>query len=366
LEVKKIHRSGFTLIELLVVIAIIAVLIALLLPAVQSAREAARRAQCVNNLKQLGLAVHNYVSTNDTFPAMCVANSSADLTFRLAWLATLLPTLEQTPAYNSINFSISVSGPEQTTAAYAKVSTMLCPSESIAIGPGAPYAWTNYMNNFGGPSVISMYSGVIVPARPVGATETQPYYGWSNGNNAYFGFSGITDGTSNTAMISERLLGLQSNPYNVTVASANRKRTEFYSGVDIPLTAVDTGNAQLALQYYKSCNSLPGTTTDTLGGSNNAGYSWIQTIPVWTMNISYSHWMTPNQNSCDYTSDTSIFGGGWGGVFAGVTATSNHPGGVNVAFADGSVKFIKDTINPQTWWALGSRNLGEVISSDSY
>ena len=359
-------RRGFTLIELLVVIAIIAVLIALLLPAVQSAREAARRAQCVNNLKQLGLAVHNYVSSNNSFPAECVANSAADTTYRLAWIATLLPSLEQNAAYNALNFNISVNGPQQTTAAYTNISTLLCPSESIGIGPGAPYGWSNYMNNYGGPSIIAMYTGVIVPPRPVGSLETQPYYGWSNGNNAYFGFQGITDGSSNTAMISERPLGLQSNPYNVTVASINRKRTEFYSAVDIPLSAVDSGNAQLAMQYYRSCNSLPGTTVDTIGGSNNTGYSWLQTMPVWTMNVSYSHWMTPNQNSCDYTSDTSIFGGGWGGVFAGVTAASNHPGGVNVGFADGSVKFIKDTINPQTWWALGSRNLGEIVSSDSF
>ena len=76
--------------------------------------------------------------------------------------------------------------------------------------------------------------------------------------------------------------------------------------------------------------------------------------------------MTPNQISCDYVSDTKIFGGGWGGTFAAVTAGSNHPGGVNVGFADGSVKFIKNNINPQTWWGLGTRNAGEVISTDAY
>jgi prepilin-type processing-associated H-X9-DG protein len=201
----------------------------------------------------------------------------------------------------------------------------------------------------------------------VGNFETQPYYGWSNGNNAYIGFQGITDGTSNTAMLSERPLGLISNSYTVRVDDRNNsRRTEFYSGVDIPLTAVDSGNQNLAFQFYQSCNSLPGATTDTIGGSNNTGWSWMLTAPEWTMNISYSHWMTPNQISCDYVSDTTVWGGGWGGTFAGVTAASNHPGGVNVGLADGSVKFVKNSVNPQTWWALGSRNGGEVISSDAY
>jgi prepilin-type N-terminal cleavage/methylation domain-containing protein/prepilin-type processing-associated H-X9-DG protein len=358
---------AFTLIELLVVIAIIAVLIALLLPAVQSAREAARRAQCVNNLKQLGLAVHNYASSNGSFPAECVANAALDTTFRLAWSAVILPYLEQTTLYNALNVNISMFDPSQTTSLYSNIATLKCPSEPLSPGPGFPYGWCNYMNNFGGPSVIRMYTGVIVPPPPVGPFETQPYYGWSNGNNAYIGFQGITDGTSNTAMFSERPLGLASNPYNIRVDDRfNSRRTEFYATVDIPLSAVDSGNQQLALQFYQSCNSLPGSTTDTIGGSNNTGYSWGITLPEWTMNLSYSHWMTPNQNSCDYVSDTTIFGGGWGGTFAGVTAASSHPGGVNVGFADGSVKFAKNSINPQTWWGLGSRNLGEVISSDAY
>jgi prepilin-type N-terminal cleavage/methylation domain-containing protein/prepilin-type processing-associated H-X9-DG protein len=360
-------RRAFTLIELLVVIAIIAVLIALLLPAVQAAREAARRAQCVNNLKQLGLAVHNYVSTVGTFPAMCVANATNDANYRLAWPAAILPNIEQSTIYNAINMNISLFGPQQTTAAYRNIAVLNCPSESISPGPGSPYGWCNYMNNMGGPSVIMMYTGVIVPPKPVGAFETQPYYGWSNSNNAYIGFQGVTDGTSNTAMLSERLLGLISNSYTIQVGDkSNNRRTQFYATVDIPLTAIDSGNQQLALQFYQSCNSLPGSTLDTIGGSNNGGYAWILTFPEWTLALSYDHWMTPNQISCDYVSDTSIYGGGWGGVFAGVTASSNHPGGVNVGFADGSVKFIKNNINVQTWWGLGTRNGGEIISSDAY
>ena len=274
------RRHGFTLIELLVVIAIIAVLIALLLPAVQSAREAARRAQCVNNLKQLGLAVHNYVSAIDKFPAMCVANSIADTTYRFAWPAVLLPYIEQSTIYNAINMNISMFAAAQTSAAYVNMSVLNCPSESISPGPGYPYGWTNYMNNMGGPSVIAMYGGIIVPPKPVGPFETQPYYGWRNSNNAYFGFASVTDGTSNTAMFSERLLGLLSNSYTIQVGDRNNaRRSEFYATVDIPLTSVDTGNQQMAAQFYKSCNSLPGSTLDTIGGSNNTGYTLVNHAP---------------------------------------------------------------------------------------
>jgi prepilin-type processing-associated H-X9-DG protein len=211
-----------------------------------------------------------------------------------------------------------------------------------------------------------MWTGVIVPSRPVLSGEMQPYYDWGNGNNAYFGVEGVSDGTSNTALLSERLIGLAANPYNITVASSLAKRSGFYATIDVPLSVIDTGNTQFALRFYQSCRSLPGSTTDTLGASNGAGWSWFFTFPEFSENLSYCHWMTPNLITCDYVSDTNIFGGGWGGVFGAITATSNHPGGVNVGFADGSVRFIKDTVNLPTWWALGSRNLGEVISSGAY
>jgi prepilin-type N-terminal cleavage/methylation domain-containing protein/prepilin-type processing-associated H-X9-DG protein len=357
------RTRGFTLIELLVVIAIIAVLIALLLPAVQSAREAARRAQCVNNLKQLGLAVHNYVSQVGSFPASLVLNNTVldagSWLDYLCWSAAILPQLEQSPLYNALNFSIYLDHPANTTVAYTQLAVLLCPSESITQRPGSPFGTLNYASNFGGPAPIQQWTGILVPAKP---PITDPFTTWVNGNNAYFGFASITDGTSNTAMFSEKLLGLLSD-VDVNRNSIYAIRSEFTAAVDLPTSVIDTGNMQLALRFVQACNSIPGTQIDTIGASNGNGWCWLFSWPEFSTSENYSHFMTPNTLSCTYPSDPFP---GWGGVFAAVTATSNHPGGVNVGMGDGSVRFIKNSVNLQTWWALGSRNLGEVISSDAY
>jgi prepilin-type N-terminal cleavage/methylation domain-containing protein/prepilin-type processing-associated H-X9-DG protein len=356
------RRRGFTLIELLVVIAIIAVLIALLLPAVQAAREAARRAQCVNNLKQLGLAVHNYVSQVDVFPAQCVNNTNANTWYELSWLGAISPFLEQTSVYNNFNFSLVMNHRANYTAGGAQISTLLCPSDSKYEHPNSNFGSTNYMNNYGGPSVISMNSGVIVPAKELANTPLPKGYYWNNGRNAYFGFASVTDGTSNTAMLGERLIGLASDA-DIILNSIYANLSEWTSSVDLPTTSIDSGDGTLALRFVKACQSIPGSTIDTSGASNNTGYCWFATVPQWSMCVSYNHHMPPNTPSCTYPSDPNF---GWGGTFAAVTAVSKHPGGVNVCMADGSVKFIKNSINLPTWWALGTRNSGEVVSSDSY
>jgi prepilin-type processing-associated H-X9-DG protein len=349
------------LIELLVVIAIIAVLIALLLPAVQSAREAARRAQCVNNLKQLGLAVHNYVSQVGSFPASLVPNSTVlDAGSWLdyaSWAAAILPHLEQSSLYNSLNFSIFLDHRANTTAAYTQVATLLCPSESITQRPGSPLGTLNYASNFGGPAPIRQWTGILVPA----PYPKDPFTTWVNGNNAYFGFASVTDGTSNTAMFSEKLLGLLSDA-DVIRNSRDAIRSEFTASVDLPTSVLDSGNMQLALQFVQACNRIPGTQIDTIGASNGNGWCWLFSWPEFSTSESYNHFMTPNTLSCTYPSDPWP---GWGGVYAAVSASSNHPGGVNVGMGDGSVRFIKNSVNLQTWWAMGSRNLGEVISSDA-
>ncbi len=222
---------GFTLIELLVVIAIIAVLIALLLPAVQAAREAARRSQCVNNLKQLGLAAQNYVSSNNVFPPQTswptmAANYTGNVTglaWGFNWYYALFPQLEQQPVFNAVNFSLSPFDYSQLTAAATKVSSLLCPDESAStqlytVSTGTStfnYAVSNYVGNYGGPAALTPYNGTIIPEYNVelGMNTT-------SGNNLQgVGMQSITDGTSNTGLFSERLIA--NYPFNSTSATAS-------------------------------------------------------------------------------------------------------------------------------------------------
>jgi len=357
-------RAGFTLIELLVVIAIIAVLIALLLPAVQSAREAARRAQCVNNLKQIGLGLHNYISQQNCMPPlagnMWLPGSPASPgwgNWPLGWAVSLMPMMEGQALANAANFSF---GADQEanyqTVCRARVATFICPSESRGTGPWQPQSWMNYAANFGGPASLSTWSGVIIPMREEpGVTGI----GTSYPNNAgTVTIASLTDGTSNTVAFSERLIGLPGEPV-ITISSNDAKRVIFGP---VPGVVADARDADAALAFVQACRSLPGTTT-TAGSQNNAwigGAVWAGSHGNTLRFNSYSHVNTPNGISCkahDYSPGQAI---------DAITAGSNHSGGVNACMADGSVRFIKDSIAVQTWWALGTRAGGEVISSDSY
>jgi prepilin-type N-terminal cleavage/methylation domain-containing protein/prepilin-type processing-associated H-X9-DG protein len=357
-------RQGFTLIELLVVIAIIAVLIALLLPAVQSAREAARRAQCVNNLKQLGLAVHNYHSTYNVLPAEGMFLGPAYGTtpgagpgwgWNASWVVSLLPNLEQSPLYNSYNFKDGADQATNTTVGYNAIASLLCPSESMKQRPDGNWAPTSYHANHGGPGVVSNWSGTIVQ----NFTNNPAAWWGADSQMAFFGFESVTDGTSNTALISEMLIGIPGNP-QVTVSSANAKRAIFpasYAG------AYNATNGQGALTALGVCKGLPGTTLSD--GSYLTGAHWSLSYPWHTCNVAYTHFNTPNGLSCHSPSDTCC-NNVWGGTSAMITANSNHSGGVNVCFTDGSVRFVKDSISPQTWWAIGTKSMGEVVSADSF
>jgi prepilin-type N-terminal cleavage/methylation domain-containing protein/prepilin-type processing-associated H-X9-DG protein len=361
-------RSGFTLIELLVVIAIIAVLIALLLPAVQAAREAARRAQCVNNLKQIGLASHNYVSTYNVLPMQTTFPAGSDQSWgwSYAWPLALAPNLEQGTIFNAFNFAAGMFGNAagytvqhgNDTLIAIQLATLICPSDGTSARPQTPWGMTNYVGNMGGPGQIAMFSGTIV---------SSPVWGGSPGagNCGPVGLERITDGTSNTGLFSERLVGLQNvQPANVTRGSKDYKRVVF----DGPTVTGGGPNGGVlgAQAFAQACNNLPGTTKSH--ATYGSGCYWLAGYPLHVVVSGYLHAGTPNGPACNNPSGS--FGSlSW--IFfvnpqGSAPPTSNHPGGVNMGMADGSVKFIKDSVSLPTWWALGSRAGGEVISSDSY
>jgi len=367
LRSRRSSDRGFTLIELLVVIAIIAVLIALLLPAVQAAREAARRSQCVNNLKQLGLAVHNYVSTAGVFPPGDMYHSGTNQvgangirgnganSYSFGWPLALLPHMEQQPLANAFNYCFTYIDSDgsvltNSTVSYNQVGSLLCPSESAEMRPQPPYGALNYVGNIGGPGSIQGFSGTMV----------SPNWGSTAVTTNVIGLQMVIDGTTNTALFSERLMGVANNATTYLSSSRNAKRATF----QVPVTGTLNGNdAAGAMNILNACKELPPTTAAI--ASYRSGQIWIIGHP-WAIAFNrYTHFGPPNTITCD-TTPTNAVGGGTAGGQATVPPTSNHPGGVNVCMADGSVRFVKDTVSLATWWALGTRAGGEVISSDSY
>jgi prepilin-type N-terminal cleavage/methylation domain-containing protein/prepilin-type processing-associated H-X9-DG protein len=325
------HRSAFTLIELLVVIAIIAVLIALLLPAVQAAREAARRIQCTNNLKQIGLGLHNYQQTMNALPGAMMVYNSASPT-ELSALAMILPYLEQTNVYNSINFDFSYANPSTAsptppypndTARMTVVNGFICPSDLPDPTPSLG-GQTNYMANMG---------SWIVWQAPTG-----PNVGLAPPNGVFYGdsattFAAITDGLTNTAFFSERVLADGNNAIVSPIADV------FFS--PLAPTTVDMAVAECqAVDITNLANQFP----------LFMGAPWLCGQHI------YLHVTPPDTRSCGFFQY----------LRAVMPCSSRHPGGVNTCFGDGSVKFIKDSVNLQTWRALGTIAGGEVVSSDSF
>jgi prepilin-type N-terminal cleavage/methylation domain-containing protein len=300
------RRGGFTLIELLVVIAIIAVLIALLLPAVQAAREAARRAGCQDNLKQIGLAMHNYHSTYDVFPIGYVAwaNTNNDVTSPgWGWGTAILPTMEQGPLYNAANLNLPIEDPTNLTVRTTALSVFTCPTDrftglitltDVNANP-ITTAWsTSYAACFGRDVNISknptMCNGLFM-------------------RNMSFGVKDITDGTNQTIMVGERGCVLTQAPW---AGSINGVVLRVTPGSPSRSTATKTAPVESLAR------------ADTGGGTSD--------------NLFF---------------DPDDF-------------YSPHPAGLYFLMADGSVKFIKSSITPTIYGDLASRNWGEVVSSDGY
>jgi prepilin-type N-terminal cleavage/methylation domain-containing protein/prepilin-type processing-associated H-X9-DG protein len=320
---------GFTLIELLVVIAIIGVLVGLLLPAVQATREAARRAQCTNNLKQMGLALQDYHDAIGTFPMSYAARSrfidgATDTTPGWGWGAMILPQLEQGPLLSAINFVLPVESSANTTVVRSILSTFLCPSDPI---PGGPFLVTDASGNVLATMAPTSYAACA------GNDLTDSTTGLNNnglGNGVMFRNSGIrlaeiTDGTSQTIVVGERAWSINSGPWAGVVNDGVIRR-----GPANPCPTTGAVYYLAATLVQAHCNVL-NTDTDPDGGLDDF--------------------------------------------------SSRHPGGANFVFADGSVHFLKSVLrnlgqrpdgstnySPASLvlQALGTRSGGEIVSADAY
>ena len=346
-----VSRRAFTLIELLVVIAIIAVLIGLLLPAVQAAREAARRAQCVNNCKQLGLAIHNYHDVNNVLPpgriwknkAVSPGYDACSATIfsgcqGTPWFVLMLPQFEQQNLYNSFNFALGSEGPTpsglpigffaNSTVASFKVGLFQCPSDradqKFQINPayaggavsGPIFTKGNYAVSWGNTWWAQKYrdnlvvNGVAIPYLPSAFGQDT------------VGFNSVTDGTSNTVFMAEVLQG------------------ELYDVRGLMWSAIGGGSSFMS-------RLTPNNPRD----SYPSGQYGDQIQNPFCVDL-------PKQGL------PCVSGAGDQTAYAG--ARSRHPGGINSLFGDGSVRFIKNTINPLIWIGVNSINSGEVISSDAF
>jgi prepilin-type N-terminal cleavage/methylation domain-containing protein/prepilin-type processing-associated H-X9-DG protein len=345
----RVSRRAFTLIELLVVIAIIAVLIALLLPAVQAAREAARRIQCVNNMKQLGLALHNYHDVHNSLPpgriwAPRPGKGAGDFPSIFAgaqnttWFILMLPMMEQTPLANSFNFTLGSEGYygaglavaagffANSTVAGTKISSFQCPSDREnqfqintnyqgGLLSGPIFTKGNYAVSWGNTNWGAQYATNL----------SGQYLKSAFGHDGRISVASVTDGTSNTVFVGEVLQGSLNDIRGVmwsSVSGGSSFMTRFTPNAFNDYLNITSGGDYLDNDPGLFCTSEPVLQLPCFAGA----------------------------------SDNSAFAG----------ARSRHAGGINVGLGDGSVRFVKNSISPQIWIGINTISGGEVISADSY
>ncbi len=328
---RALHRAGFTLIELLVVIAIIAVLVALLLPAVQQAREAARRSQCKNNLKQIGLAQHNYHDTFGVFPINIGWNSSNNsLNGAFSDKVMMLPQLDQGPLWTQTNMNAQpwskayTNGSPNIITQSQTLSVFVCPSLPRKPAQGTQGMFTYAINNGAMPR----------PYQGQGHNGFAAYVGGNaNPGDTPVAASDVIDGLSQTAAYSEILPDPGSNPYIPNATSRN------WESCTSPAT----------------CRAACNGDTTSIDNREYGGSAWAM---AWgAFKSGYTHTMNPMETSCYSINNT---GTDWGNTSL-TAAGSGHVGGVNVLMGDGSVRFVSTNVNWLTWLAVGTRNGSETV-----
>lgn len=328
----RVRRRAFTLVELLVVIAIIGILIALLLPAVQAAREAARRSQCTNKLKQIGLALHNYHDRSKCFPKLFYQGIYGQWS-GYGVLTMILPGIEQAAIYAKFNFAATPYVLDNSWAATTKIDTFLCPSDTPFFpntywgwGQGNSYAVSQGPSMYYGSGTAGNYPGFFSPL-----TETT--------------FADIRDGTTNTIMASEQLQGNGDNASAYTEGNVTWSAT--FAGSMLKPAANDLTTWGQACEANKANH-----------GSSN-GALWINGNNTQTVfnTVAPPNWQYPN---CSNAGDAGGFVADRNGLY---TARSRHPGGCNTAMGDASVRFISSTTDLLLYQNLGTRAGGESINN---